>query len=128
MRNEDRRAGFSLVELIIALLILSVAILAMGASTGHVMAQIQAAELRTERMSAVRGAAEVLRGTAWGSLTTVCQSGSDDFGTDHYTVSCTVTQPSTNLQVVQLVTVGPGFVAGKFTTTVADTFAISIAQ
>jgi prepilin-type N-terminal cleavage/methylation domain-containing protein len=129
MRNHTQQAGFSLVELIIAMVILSVALLAMGASTGHVMAQLQAAELRTERMSAVREAAEVLKGTAWSSLGSACESTSSEFGTEHYTVTCSVQQPGGgNLMIIQLVTVGPGFVAGKFNTTVADTFAISIAN
>ena len=128
MIREPNRAGFSLVEVIVALMILSVAILAMGASTGHVMAQIQAAELRTERMGAVREAAETLRGTTWTSLETVCQSTDSGFGTEHYTVECSVLRPSRNLKLIELITVGPGFRSGRFTTTVADTFAISIAN
>ena len=128
MTNDAQRSGFSLVEVIIAMMILSVGILAMGASTGHVMAQIQASELRTERMGAVREAAETLRGTAWGSLESTCSSVPDNFGTDHYTVRCSVQRPSTNLKLVQLITTGPGFLSGKFTTSVADTFAISIAN
>lgn len=128
MKRETLKAGFSLVEVIIAMMILSIGILAMGASTGHVMAQIQAAELRTERMSAVREAAETLRGTQWTSLESVCSSAPAGFGTEHYTVSCSVLRPSGNLKVVQLITSGPGFESGKFNSTVADTFAISIAN
>lgn len=126
---KDRRPnGFSLIEVIVALMILSVGILAMGASTGHVMAQIQAAELRTERMSAVRQAAETLRGTAWGILEVTCSNAGSTFDTDHYDVSCTVDQPSSNLKAVRLITSGPGFTRGQFSTTVADTFVISIAN
>jgi prepilin-type N-terminal cleavage/methylation domain-containing protein len=128
MTHDTRQAGFSLIEVIVAMMILSIGILAMGASTGHVMAQIQAAELRTERMGAVRETAETLRGTAWASLESTCAGDMSGFGTEHYTVSCSVLQPSSNLKVIQLVTVGPGFEAGKFTTTVADTFAISMAN
>jgi prepilin-type N-terminal cleavage/methylation domain-containing protein len=127
MSRETLKSGFSLVEVIVAMMILSVGILAMGASTGHVMAQIQAAELRTERMGAIREAAEVLRGTAWGSLESTC-SGTSGLGTEHYKVSCSVLQPSRDLKLVQLVTVGPGFESGKFNSTVADTFAISVAN
>ena len=128
MIREPNRTGFSLVEVIVALMILSVGVLAMGASTGHVMAQIQEAELLTERMGAVREAAETLRGTAWTSLETVCQSTDSSFVTEHYTVGCSVLRPSSNLKLIELITVGPGFRSGRFTTTVADTFAISIAN
>jgi len=127
MKRETLKAGFSLVEVIVAMMILSIGILAMGASTGHVMAQIQAAELRTERMGAIREAAETLRGTQWSSLETKC-SDTADLATEHYAVSCSVLRPSSNLKLVQLITVGPGFESGKFASTVADTFAISIAN
>lgn len=128
MTKETQPSGFSLIEVIFALMILSVAILAMGASTGHVMAQIQASELRTERMGAVRQAAETLRGTAWGSLETVCQAANQDFDTDHYDVQCSVQLAAEDLKRVDLVTVGPGFRNGRFAATVADSFAISIAS
>jgi prepilin-type N-terminal cleavage/methylation domain-containing protein len=128
MTTATRQPGFSLVEVIIAMMILSVGILAMGASTGHVMAQIQAAELRTERMGAVRQAAETLRGTSWDSLEQACANAGTTFGSRNYTLSCSVHQPSNNLKEITLVTVGPGFQGARFTTTVADTFAISIAR
>lgn len=128
MTQHSQPSGFSLVEVIIAMLILSVAILALGASTGHVMAQIQASELRTERMGTIRQAAETLRGTAFGSLENACSTAGSTFGSDNYSVSCTVQQPSEDLKLVTLVTVGPGFQSGRFNTTVADTFAISIAK
>lgn len=128
MTTTMHESGFSLIEVIVAMLILSVGILAMGASTGHVMAQIQASELRTERMGAVRQAAEMLRGTEWGSLENACQAAGETFGTDHYDLACDVQLVSGNLKQVNLVTAGPGFRDGRFDTTVADTFAISIAN
>lgn len=128
MTTARQQPGFSLVEVIIAMMILSVGVLAMGASTGHVMAQIQAAELRTERMGAVRETAELLRSTDWGSLEAACTSASDNFGTENYSVACTVDQAEKDLKRVEMITVGPGFRSGRFATTVADTFTISIAR
>lgn len=128
MTTQRQQPGFSLVEVIIAMMILSVGVLAMGASTGHIMAQIQAAELRTERMGAVREAAEILRSTDWDALETACQNASDNFGTTNYALTCSVEQPETNLKRVHMITTGPGFKSGKFTTTVVDTFEISIAE
>lgn len=128
MTKETQPAGFSLIEVIFAMLILSVAFLAMGASTGHVMAQIQASELRTERVGALRQAAETLRGTAWASLESVCAATNHSFDTDNYDVQCTVQLWTEDLKRVDLVTVGPGFRNGRFTATVTDSFAISIAN
>lgn len=124
--------GFSLVEVIIALMILSVAILAMGASTGHVMAQIQASQLRTERMEAVRRASESLRASAstaagWSNLATECAT--DPYvSTDNYNVACVVNTAGMVSQVM-LITDGPAFISGRFQQSVTDsTFSIRIAN
>lgn len=126
MSATTSRDGFSLVEVIIALLILSFGILAMGASTGFIMAQIRAAELRTERMTAVRQAAETLRGVPWDNLTTTCAH--EVFTVGAYDVTCSVTQPGSTLRRVQLVSTGPGYSDGQLRTGVAETFAISLPQ
>lgn len=124
----QKQNGFSLIEVIVALMILSVGVLAMGASTGHIMAQIQASQLRTERVALVRQAAETLRGTAYGSIENVCSAASTTFGTEHFDLDCIVTQPANNLKRVDLVSVGPGFQAGRLVASVQDTFAISISE
>lgn len=126
MKADMKRGGFSLVEVIVALMILSVGVLAMGASTGYIMTQIRASELRMERMTAVRQAAETLRGEDWTTLPSYCSSAT--FATQRYSVSCTVSQPASNLQRVQLVSLGPGYSAGRLVVSLPDTFAISIAQ
>lgn len=126
MITRSDRSGFSLVEVIIAMLILSMGVLAMGASTGYVMNQIQASELRTERMATVRQAAEILGGTEWSALPGVC---ADDglFHTRHYRVDCELRQDA-NVAVARLITVGPGFRAGRIDLAMEDTFAVSIAE
>ena len=128
MKTIRQPQGFSLVEVIVALMILSVGVLAMGASTGHVMAQIQASELRTERMIAFREAAETLRSTAFTQINTACSNASQNFGTENYTMRCISDRLDNNLWELVLITEGPGFRRGQFTTTVTDTFAITIAR
>lgn len=121
------RDGFSLIEVIVAMVILSVGILAMGASTGYVLTQVRAAELRTDRMTAVRQVAERLRGVDWADLDTAC--GSSPFVADGFTVSCSVSgvPGAINLKRVQLVSTGPGLSGGKVIASVADTMTIAIA-
>lgn len=126
MKADMKRGGFSLVEVIVALMILSVGVLAMGASTGYIMTQIRASELRMERMTAVRQAAETLRGEDWNTLSNYCSSAT--FATQRYTVSCTVRQPASNLKRVQVVSLGPGYSGGRLVGSLPDTFAISLAQ
>jgi prepilin-type N-terminal cleavage/methylation domain-containing protein len=121
------REGFSLIELIIAMIILSVGILAMGASTGYVLGQVRAAELRTDRLTAAQQVAERLRAVDWADLDSAC---SGPFTVDRFTLSCSVSSPpgAINLKRVELVTTGPAYRNGRLVTTAADTMLVSFAR
>jgi prepilin-type N-terminal cleavage/methylation domain-containing protein len=123
-----RRDGFSLVEVIVAMIILSVGILTMGASTGYVLNQIRAAEFRTDRMTAVHHVAERLRAVPWDDLEMECGFG--PFSADDYTVACSVAlAPGTiNLKQIQLISTGPGFTGGRLVPAVTDTMLIALAK
>jgi prepilin-type N-terminal cleavage/methylation domain-containing protein len=124
----SQREGFSLIEVIVAMVILTVGILAMGASTGYVMTQVRAAQLRTDRMTAVHHVAERLREVDWDALDGACFG--QTFTADRYTVTCTVSRPpgSVNLKRVDLVSTGPGFRGGRVQPVVVDTTMIGIAR
>lgn len=126
MSFRSRQAGFSIVEVIFALMILSFGILAMGASTGYVMRQVQASDLRSERVAAIRAASERIRGTDWDALDAAfCATAPAT--TDHYTVTCSVSTRN-RIKRVRLITTGPGFRDGRFVTEMTETFALSLAQ
>lgn len=120
------RHGFGLIEVIIAMLILSVGVLAMGASTGYILNQIRASELRTERMIIVRGAAERLQSMPWADIVAdPCQQ--PVLATDRYSVTCHVTILS-NRAHVRLISAGPGYSGGRLQTQAVDTTMLSIAR
>lgn len=120
----SERNGFSLIEVIIAMLILSVAVLAMGASTGYIFAQVRGAELRTERTMAVRQAAERMRAVPWTTLSTECASFLLEAG--EYTVTCEFGTGSANLARLQLISEGPAYTVGGAPR--ADTVVVPIAR
>ncbi|MFP4623117.1 MAG: type IV pilus modification PilV family protein [Gemmatimonadota bacterium] len=126
MTNGTRRAGFSLIEIIVALMILSFGILALGMSTGYVMAQVRASELRSERVAAIRDVSEQIRGTAWDGLEGFCQEQYSP--SPNFTIRCAVTPAGDRLKRVHLVAVGPGYREDGFALEVADTFVISQAR
>ncbi len=126
MSATEPRSGFSLVELLVALLILTVGILAMGGSTGYIMSQIRLSQIRTERMNAVREASEIIRGTPWSSISGLCADST--FHLNHYDVSCSASVTADNLLQVQLVSSGPGYRSGRFLQDVEERMAIGIAQ
>lgn len=119
-----QQEGFSLIEVIISMLILSVAVLAMGASTGYIFAQVRGAELRTERTMAVQQAAERMRAMPWNTLSTECASLTMVQG--EYTVTCEFSTGSGNLARLQLISEGPEYTMGGATR--ADTVIVPIAR
>ncbi len=118
------REGFSLVEVIVALMVLTIGLLGMAAATGWVIRTAHFGELETARSAAFRSAVEVVRSQPFADL----ESGSGTFG-DH-TVTWTVGSPDPrNLsRPVEFVVVGPGRVSTtggqmpELSNAVADTF------
>lgn len=121
----ERREGFGLIEVIIAMMILTVGILAMGASTGYILNQVRASELRTDRMVVVTQAAEQLRGSTWGNLPTTCNG--LESPSDRFTVQCEFSA-SSNLARLSIISEGPAVVGGRVLPTARDTLVISIAR
>jgi prepilin-type N-terminal cleavage/methylation domain-containing protein len=121
-----QRGGFSLIEVIIAMMILTVGILAMGASTGYVLNQVRASELRTDRGIAVRQAAEMLRAEPWNALLNGCGSTVAVETDDRYTVRYECPAVQGNLVRVHLISVGPGYTGPRVALGVTDTTVINI--
>lgn len=119
------RDGFSLIEVIVSLLILSVGVLAMAASTGYILSLVHQSTFRTERNVAVREVSEQLRAADWSNIDATCAS--NTFTVGNYTVTCTTAQPSLHLKEVSLTSVGPGY-AGAAIEQVTETTAIILAE
>lgn len=120
------RPGFSLLEVLIAMLFLSVGILAMGISTVYVLRLVHHSALTTEREVAVQEVSEQLRATDWSALENTCSSNTYNVG--RFTITCAATRPYNLLKKVELVSVGPGYVAGEGSDAVADTTALVLAK
>ena len=122
MKAGAARAGFTMIEVVVAIMILSVGVLAMGASTGYVSARSRALDLQVERTTAVQQAAETLRAAEWTALEETCSAAR--LGTRRYPVACAVSQPAGDLKRVELVSSGPGVRRGRVVPDLADTLTI----
>lgn len=116
--------GFTLVELMVALVILTVGVLGLASSTVWAVRQSTLSELAVERSTAVQAVVEQLRAADYTRLT----AGQDSVG--RFDVAWTVT-PGSRSKLVTVVTVGPGLAshgAGMpaLTAEVTDTFAYRI--
>lgn len=116
---ETDRGGFSLVEVIVALIILTVGVLGMAATTMLVVRQTTLSEMTTERSAALQTVIERLRSEDYETLS----SGADTVG--RFDVNWSVTTGVRTKQV-EIVTVGPGLTSASGVPTlasaVADTF------
>jgi prepilin-type N-terminal cleavage/methylation domain-containing protein len=119
------RGGFSLVEIIAAIMILSTGLLAMAASMTFVSAQLRSTAFDTQRVLARQQVIEQLRGTFFANLTT----SSAGVNVGRYNVRWVVTTPAGvgAVRRVAVITTGPAYRAGKGARVqVADTATIEI--
>jgi prepilin-type N-terminal cleavage/methylation domain-containing protein len=117
------KAGFTVIEVIIAIVILAVGLLGMGGTTVLVVKQTTLADVTTERTTALQSTIERLRALPFDSVDT----GADTIGL--YTINWTVTK-SGQWQDLVIITDGPGLSrAGGFPAlnpSVPDTFSYRI--
>lgn len=118
------RGGFSLIEVIVALIVLTIGVLGMAATTAFVVRQTTGADMRTNRTVALQTVVERLRAMPWDSV----GNGSDVVG--RFDVDWVSFDDGLTKQVT-IVTVGPGLTAvegvgPRFSDQVADTFVYRI--
>jgi prepilin-type N-terminal cleavage/methylation domain-containing protein len=100
------RGGFSLVEIIAAIMILSSGLLAMAASMTYISAQLRSSAFDTQRNLARQQVIEQLHGTFYGSVNT----NTTGVTVGKYTVRWNVTVlPGGANRRVQLITRGPAY-------------------
>lgn len=124
---EPRRradAGFTIVEVIVAIMILTFGVLGLAGTTALMVRQVTLGELATKRAVAFQSTIEYLRSLEWTDL----GSGVDTVGS--YAVEWWIDSDEAQSRVMKVVTVGPGvsMVTGfpSLRPDVADTFSYRI--
>jgi len=114
-------AGFTLIEVIVAVVILTFGLLGLAGTTAWVVRTSTMAEAQTERTMALQTVVEQVRAIDFDDV----GSGSEDVGS--FAVKWTVTSSTAQSKTVQVVTVGPGMSGTgtgipSMSNSVADTF------
>lgn len=114
------RKGLSLIELLVAVLVLSVGILGMAAGTGWVLRLVEIARLDTQRAIALQAAIEQVKATPLANVA----AGSTVSGP--FTTSWTVVAGDGDFATLRFVLVGPGRsgssgIGGSISNSAADT-------
>ncbi len=119
-----QRDGFSLIEVMVAMMVLAVGLLGLAAGTGWMIRTVHFGELETKRSAALQSAVESVRATG------DPVNGSETFG--NYSVTWTVGTGDRHSRPVEFVVVGPGRASGsgagmpEVDNAVADTFNMRI--
>jgi len=95
------RGGFTLVEIIVAVIVLTFGVLGLAGTTAYVIRQVTLAEVTSRRAAAVQSAVEQLRAMPYEDLA----NGSDSVGP--FAVDWTVASSNRSAQIT-VVTRGPG--------------------
>jgi prepilin-type N-terminal cleavage/methylation domain-containing protein len=124
-RAPSARAGFTLVEVLVALIILTVGVLGLAGTTALAVRQVTVADITAERATALQSVIERLRSQDYGDLA----AGSDSIG--RFDTRWTVTEDPRSKEI-EIVTIGPGVASGAAMSglgaEVADTFVYRIVR
>jgi len=99
---DRRRGGFTIIEVIIAMIILTVGVLGLAGTTAYFVRQTTLSDLMTERSTAFQTILDRLQSLPYDSVT----SGSDSVGI--YAVAWSSVNNGSQNKTVTLVTTGPG--------------------
>lgn len=96
------RGGFSLIEVIIAIVILTVGVLGLAGTTAYIVRNITYADLMTERAAAFQTIVDRIQSLPFDDV----GSGNDSVGI--FAVTWTSTLDGPQNKIVEIITVGPG--------------------
>ena len=124
MDGNAKANGFSLVEVVVAMMVLRAGMLAMAGSTGYIAAEIRNATWNTQRAFARNQVVEQLRSIPFDSVMT--SSTATPIG--RYNMTWVSTSVNNNLKTVQVIASGSAYRKGASRTIVVDTLVVNIVR
>lgn len=101
-RGAQPQRGFTIVEIVVAMIILTVGVLGMAGTTAFVVRQVTLAQVTTRRAAAVQDVVERLRAVEYQNMA----SGQDSIGPFH--VRWVVADDGARSATITVLTLGPG--------------------
>jgi prepilin-type N-terminal cleavage/methylation domain-containing protein len=100
------RNGLTLIEVVVAMLVLTIGLLGLAAGTGFILRSAETARIDTQRATAVQTAVESLRAVPFDDVTNDTRTVGD------YTIAWTQTEAGQNWRRFEIVVTGPGRAPG----------------
>jgi prepilin-type N-terminal cleavage/methylation domain-containing protein len=126
MRQRTKREGFSIVELLVSLLVLSVAVLALATALGYMVLQLRSADTRTERAVAVEQVQEQLLGMDFDDVDTIPETQADTVGS--YALWWQVRSSSSTIKRIVIYSRGPGIDTAGLNMAMEDSSSVTLAN
>jgi len=120
------RDGFSIIEVLVGLIILTLGVLAMASASGYISMQVRLAHVRTQRSTAYESVTEELRSLNFDSVKDVTYANAEVVAP--FKVWWGVNSVDWALKNVTLYTEGPGYVDGRLAQNARDTISVRIAR
>ena len=119
------QTGFTIVEVLIAIVILAVGMLALATTSIFATTQVKVSDLKTEQSLAVQQVVEMLRAMPYDSVAARTEANALDVGS--YDVWYNTTAQGRFLLTVNVFTKGPGYRSGQgWVPAMRDTFVVEI--
>lgn len=119
----DARAGFTMIEIIIAIVILAIGLLGLAGSTGYLVRTVTLGDLLTERTFASQTIIDRLQSLPYDSVV----NGTDSVGV--FAVDWEAVDDGPQSKILTVITLGPGLSTngmGMLAPAVADTFVFRV--
>jgi prepilin-type N-terminal cleavage/methylation domain-containing protein len=123
LAQADARAGFTMIEIIIAIVILAIGLLGLAGSTGYLVRTVTLGDLLTERTFASQTIIDRLQSLPYDSVV----DGTDTIGV--FAVDWEAVDDGPQSKILTVVTLGPGLSPGgmgNLAPAVADTFVFRV--
>lgn len=128
MSSARAREGFSLVELMVALVILTAGMLVMASASGFSSMSVQIAGNRTARAAAVASQIEQIKAKANSANWSSISSQTTAVNIDGFDITYTVSRPGGHYMVITVTSSGPGYVPRQGWRTVQETFTAQLVK
>jgi prepilin-type N-terminal cleavage/methylation domain-containing protein len=104
VETTPRRAdgGFSMIEVIVAMMVLTIGVLGLAGTTAYIVRQITLGDLMTERSAAFQTVIDRLQSLPYDQVA----SGADTIGV--FQIRWTATDDGPQNKIIEMITVGPG--------------------
>ena len=133
MSAPSNRGGFTLVELVVALVVLTIGMMGMAAAAGYATTEVRSSSMRTQRTAAIENVLEELRARSFNrtafdtAVASLSYASAKQIGSVTVWYDVAVDPGTNNGKIISIYTKAPQYKKSTgWTTTATDTFVVEL--